>query len=132
MGEWDGSGVVRTPEQRKQLDYLFSLTYEELRSLAATVRRGDPSLTLNTTALVNEPWLKLASAPQFNSTSQLHFKRIAARAMRQLLVEAARRRSAGKRDAGCVVTTLDDVNEPIAKEAKELLALDSAWRSWRR
>jgi RNA polymerase sigma factor (TIGR02999 family) len=124
--EWDDNAVARMPEERKDLDYLFSLTYEELRRLAATVRRGDPSLTLNTTALVNEAWLKLASSPQFHSTSQLHFKRIAARAMRQLLVEAARRRSAGKRDGGGIVLPLDDSNEPVAKDAKELLALDSA------
>jgi hypothetical protein len=50
-----------------------SLTYEELRRLAASVHRNDPSLTLNTTALVNEAWLKLAASPAFTSLSQLHF-----------------------------------------------------------
>jgi len=54
------------------------------------VKRGDPSATLNPTALVNEAWLKLANSPHVASASCLHFKRIAARAMRQLLVEAAR------------------------------------------
>src|SRR5882724_2001398 len=82
---------------RAELDYLFSVTYEELRRLAASVRKGDPAATLNPTALVHEAWLKLAGSPRFGSTSQLHFKRIAARAMRQLLVESARRRQSRKR-----------------------------------
>ena len=79
--------------KRQALDQLFSVTYEELRRLASSVRRGDPSATLSPTALVNEAWLKLAKSPDVGATSRLHFKRIAARAMRQLLVEAARRRS---------------------------------------
>src|ERR1700674_2177668 len=83
-------GVPGTaPKERQALDQLFSLTSEELRRLASTVRRGDPSATLTPTALVNEAWLKLACSPRFNSMSRLHFKRIAARAMRQLLIEAA-------------------------------------------
>ena len=85
---------------RAKLDYLFSVTYEELRRLAASVKRADPSATLNPTTLVHEAWRTLASSPGFASTSRLHFKRIAARAMRQLLIEAARRRSsqeAGRR-----------------------------------
>jgi RNA polymerase sigma-70 factor, ECF subfamily len=115
-----------TPDERRNLDYLFSLTYEELRRLAARVRRGDPSVTLNTTALVNEAWLKLAGSPRFESTSQLHFKRIAARAMRQLLVEAARRRTAVKRGGGSsVVVALDVAGEAISS-AEELLSLDAA------
>src|SRR5271156_3697403 len=90
----------KTPEQRQELDYLFSVTYEELRRLASTVRRGDPSATLSPTALVNEAWIKLAGSPRFATASRLHFKRIAARAMRQLLIEAARRRNARKRGGG--------------------------------
>jgi RNA polymerase sigma factor (TIGR02999 family) len=124
--EWDVGQLAKTPEERKQLDYLFSLTYEELRRLASTVRRGDPSLTLNTTALVNEAWIKLARSPGFESMSQLHFKRIAARAMRQLLIEAARRRATDKRGAGALVIALDDVAGEIASDANDLLKLDAA------
>ena len=113
------------PAERHDIDYVFSLTYEELRRLAARVRLGDPSLTLNTTALVHEAWLKLAGSPRFASTSQLHFKRNAARAMRQLLVEAARRRTAGKRGGGAVVVALEDAGE-IVSNASDLLALDTA------
>ena len=111
---------------RRTLDELFSVTYEELRRLAASVRRDDPRASLSPTALVNEAWLKLASAPPFVLTSRLHFKRIAARAMRQVLIEAARRRNAHKRGQGAVVVTFDDALEPGASGADELLALDSA------
>ncbi len=121
------SGALgETPEERRELDYLFSLTYEELRRLASSVRRGDPSNTLNTTALVNEAWLKLAHSPRFASTSVLHFKRIAARAMRQLLIEAARRRTADKRGGGVVAITLDESAGELAAGDRELLALDGA------
>src|SRR5581483_8698897 len=109
-------------KNRQELDELFSITYEELRRLASTVRRGDPSATLNPTALVNEAWIKLARSPQFAKTSQLHFKRIAARAMRQILVEAARRRNARKRNDGAMLVTLDESLTAIACE-KELLDL---------
>ena len=86
-----------TAEERQSLDRLFSLTYEELRRLACSVKRGDPSVTLSPTALVNEAWVKLANSMPLAATSQLHFKRIAARAMRQVLIEAARRRNSHKR-----------------------------------
>jgi RNA polymerase sigma factor (TIGR02999 family) len=111
---------------RVELDALFSTAYEELRRLASTVKRADGSVTLNPTALVNEAWLKLASSPQFRATSQLHFKRIAARAMRQVLVEAARRRNSDKRggaDLGLV--TFHDSMAPVDCE-RQMLGLDSA------
>lgn len=115
------------PQERRALDDLFSVTYEELRRLASSVKRGDQSATLSPTALVNEAWLKLANSPRFASTSRLHFKRIAARAMRQVLVEAARRRNAGKRGGpDAVVVPLDDAREGEAWAGKDLLALDHA------
>jgi RNA polymerase sigma factor (TIGR02999 family) len=116
--------MTQQPE-RAELDYLFSVTYEELRRLASTVRRGDPSATLNPTALVNEAWLKLAGS-KVSNTSRLHFKRIAARAMRQVLVEAARRRNADKRGgAGANFITFDESHTVVACE-RELLGLDTA------
>lgn len=117
-----------TTEQRRALDHLFSVTYEELRRLASSVRRSHPNATLSPTTLVNEAWVKLANSPGFATTSHLHFKRIAARAMRQVLVEAARRRHAQKRGGGegVTVVTFDDSQEETASCGKELLALDSA------
>ena len=116
------------PEERRALDDLFSVTYEELRRLASSVKRNDPSATLNPTALVNEAWLKLASSPRLATTSRLHFKRIAARAMRQVLVEAARRRKAQKRGGGegSMVVTFDDALDETASCGENLLGLDSA------
>lgn len=114
------------PVDRGALDQLFSATYEELRRLASSVRRDDPAATLTPTALVNEAWLKLANSPHLGATSPLHFKRIAARAMRQVLVEAARRRKANKRGSGAALVTFDDALEQSATRAGELLDLDAA------
>lgn len=112
---------------RQALDALFHATYGELRRLAFTVRRGDPSATLNPTALVHEVWLKLAASPQITAASPLHFKRIAARAMRQVLVEAARRRKAVKRGGGeAIFVTFDERLHGSASTAEELLGLDAA------
>src|SRR5690349_16470109 len=130
-----GSGVPRIRDhtrlssespERGALDDLFSAAYEELRRLAATVRRDHPGATLSPTALVNEAWLKLAGSPAVARTSPLHFKRIAARAMRQVLVEAARRRLAQKRGgADAVFVTFDDsVADP--RWADDLIGLDAA------
>jgi RNA polymerase sigma factor (TIGR02999 family) len=104
------------------------LAYEELRRLASSVKRGDPSNTLSPTALVNEAWLKLAKQPGIAATSRLHFKRIAARAMRQLLVEAARRRNAHKRggQGEAVFVSFDDSLDRTAARQESLLALDTA------
>ena len=122
-----------TPEEsgvlagdRPALDHLFSVTYEELRRLAARVRQGDPSATLTPTALVNEAWIKLADTPGLGALSRLHFKRIAARAMRQVLIEAARRRNADKRGGGLAVITFDESLDQPVSGADELLALNDA------
>jgi RNA polymerase sigma factor (TIGR02999 family) len=111
---------------RRGLDELFSLTYEELRRLASSVRRDDARATLNPTALVNEAWVKLASSPPLGGLTRLHFKCLAARAMRQVLVDAARRRNAEKRGSGAAPITFDEELQQAAAEAEELLALDAA------
>jgi RNA polymerase sigma factor (TIGR02999 family) len=120
--------LATTPEERRALDQLFSLAYEELRRLASTLRRGDPNATLSPTTLVHEAWMKLANSPEVAKNSRLHFKRIAARAMRQLLVEAARRRNAHKRGGGegILMITFDESLEQAAQCGDELLALDAA------
>lgn len=128
--EFEGSAAVRseTPEQRRALDDLFSVTYEELRRLASSVGRYDPSATFTPTVLVNEAWLKLARSPEISALSQAHFKRIAARAMRQILVEAARRRHAQKRGGKDVVLLVADDESTLAVNGTgtDVLALDSA------
>lgn len=122
----EGDAGDTNAQAQSALNDLFSVAYEELRRLASSVRRSDPNATLSPTALVNEAWLKLANSPNFATTSRLHFKRIAARAMRQLLIDAARRRNSDKRGGDFAVVTFDESLEQTASCGKELLALDAA------
>jgi RNA polymerase sigma factor (TIGR02999 family) len=124
------AGVQRLDmhDDATELDELFSATYEELRRLASAVRRDDPSVTLNPTALVNEAYLKLAGSLHTPPASRLHFKRIAARAMRQVLVEAARRRGAVKRGGDVAIVTFDESLDGAGTLPDEVLALDGALR----
>ena len=122
----DGDELGVVVGDRQALDRLFSATYEELRRLASAVRRGDPGATLSPTGLVNEAWLKLSSSPPAGPVTRLHFKRIAARAMRQVLVEAARRRNAHKRGGGLAPITFDESFQSKPTGADEVLALDAA------
>ncbi|HWB95379.1 MAG TPA: ECF-type sigma factor, partial [Bryobacteraceae bacterium] len=120
------SRLGSTPPEKRALDDLFSVAYEELRRLASSVKRRDRSQTLNPTALVNEAWLKLAKSPGFETTSPLHFKRIAARAMRQVLVEAARRRNSDKRGGRDTIVALVDVPVESPMHGENLLAVEDA------
>ena len=117
---------MQRDDPARPLDDLFSVAYNELRRLASAIRRNDPNATMNPTALVNEAWLKLAHSPNLAATSPLHFKRIAARAMRQVLVEAARRRHSHKRGGGSVAYVgLEDLAADGGCE-EDLLRLDEA------
>jgi RNA polymerase sigma-70 factor, ECF subfamily len=114
--------------ERESFDELFSLVYEELRRLASGVLRRELNGKLTPTTLVHEVWIKLAHSPQIAGTSPLHFRRIAARAMRQVLVDAARRRHAARRQDGELLVTFDEFVPGMAKLAhpRDILALDSA------
>lgn len=123
----EGDDLGPQLKDRHVLDQLFSVTYEELRRLASSVRRSDPNASLSPTTLVNEAWLKLAGSALPLPTSRLHFKRIAARAMRQVLIEAARRRHARKRGGSDqVMVTFDEALHAGPSSAEELLALEDA------
>jgi len=113
---------------RESFDEQFSLVYEELRRLASGVLRQEQNGRLTPTTLVHEAWLKLAHSPQIADTSPLHFRRIAARAMRQVLVDAARRRNAGVRRDGEMMVTFDEFVPGTRSVAspRDILALDSA------
>ena len=105
---------------------LAPLVYDELRRIAAAyMRRERPGQTLQATALVHEAYLRLASAgtPWHDKR---HFVGIAARAMRQILVERARARGAQKRWAGLDRVTLTDALAAATSEAAMLPALDEA------
>jgi RNA polymerase sigma-70 factor, ECF subfamily len=104
----------------------FSLAYDELRRLAAGVRGQDPNQTLNPTALVHEAFIRLASIHHVAPESRLHFMMIAARAMRRVLVDAARQRHAGKRGGSSLLITLEDDVGGTPERSEEVLALDAA------
>ena len=105
---------------------LAPLVYDELRRLAAAyMRRERPGQTLQPTALVNEAYLRLAGAGTPWKDKQ-HFIGIAARSMRQILVERARARGAQKRWAGLDRVTLSDALAASTDPEGMLPALDEA------
>jgi RNA polymerase sigma factor (TIGR02999 family) len=98
-----------------QAEELLRLVYAELRSLAARQLRSERAgHTLQPTALVHEAYMRLARGPALEWQSRAHFFRIAARAMRQVLVDSARRRAAGRRGGAWRRVTL---NAEIADDA---------------
>lgn len=105
---------------------LFVLVYQELRRIARGQRRaaGNPA-TLDTTALVHEVYLKLHAAPEAAAVDRAHFLSLAARAMRQVLVDHARARSRLKRGGGLAITGLND-QIGVAADVIDLVALDAA------
>lgn len=115
-------------ERKQELNEVFSLVYEELKRLTHFIRRGNPGVTLSTTALVHEAWLKLQASKSLQFESEAHFKWIAARAVRQILLDAARRREAKKRGGAgeAILVTLDaSVGiKPACDE--EIIALETA------
>lgn len=124
IGQEHEPGELGEMPDQQSLNELFSATYEELRRLASLVSDGYPGSTLNPTALVNEAWLKLMNASHLKVKSELHFKRIAARAMRQVLVDTVRRRTTDKRGKDFILVSLDDPLEIPASSEGDLLKLD--------
>jgi RNA polymerase sigma factor (TIGR02999 family) len=111
---------------RAALDTLVPIVYRELRSIAAGFLRHERrEHTLQPTALVHEAYLRLAGQSDLHWEDRAHFVGIAARAMRWVLVDHARRRRVGKREGGLVRVTLDDEHYGKAPDV-EILALDDA------
>ncbi|HEX5061491.1 MAG TPA: ECF-type sigma factor [Kofleriaceae bacterium] len=110
---------------------LFVRVYDELRGMARGYLRGRPGHTLQPTALVHEAFLRMVRRPD-GFADRNHFIAVAATAMRQILVDHARRRAADKRGAGRTVVTLDDHagaaphahSDAGAGDVVDLLALD--------
>jgi len=113
------------------LNRVYDLVYGELRQIAAArLRQERDGHTLQPTALVNEAFLKLVDSPAAAVSDRKHFLGIAARAMRQVLVDHARRRDAVKRGDGVRAVTLTgqllSARGSEGLDAEELLALDAA------
>src|SRR4029453_4024587 len=106
---------------------LTPLVYEELRRLAHRCMEGQRSdHTLQTTALVNEAYLRLTDQTNPNWQSQTHFFAVAARAMRQILVSYARSNRAQKRGGGGARIELDEAAMLSPEQSKEIVDLHEA------
>ena len=106
---------------------LFAILYQELRRLARAQLRRRQSDTLATTGLVHEAFVKLADRTRLDLRDHGHFLALAARAMRQILVDHARKRLADKRGGAAVMGALEEAG--VAGDdmnAAELIALDDA------
>ncbi len=106
---------------------LVPIIYEELRRMARSqLAREHGFPTIQTTELVHEAYLRLADDARVTRKGRAYFYGSAARAMRQVLVDAARRRGTAKRGGGVAAVTLDEEHATVDAFADELLDLDDA------
>jgi RNA polymerase sigma factor (TIGR02999 family) len=126
-GDVTGLLVAWSEGSRQALDQLMPLVYDALRALAhRELRRERPDGTIGTTALVHEAYLRPVDQSRARIENRAHFFSLAARVMRRVLVDAARKRKAGKRGSGTPRLPLSDVGEPVAVPEGGLVALDEA------
>jgi len=120
LAEWSNGDSAALTE-------LTPLVYEELRRLAHHFMEGQRSdHTLQTTALVNEAYLRLADQTNPNWQSRAHFFAVAARAMRQIVVDYARSQQSQKRGGGLLRIELDEAAIVSPAESKEIVDLHEA------
>lgn len=109
------------------MDELFPIVYNELRGVARRQRRGGGAPeTLNTTAVVHEAYLKLIGSESAAPSDRVHFFALAAKAMRQILVDHARMHMAKKRGGGATHFELEERDLPVESRAAEILELERA------
>lgn len=111
------------------VDELFAQTYEDLRRLARARLRAAPRVTvLDTIALVNESWLRLSQAGRLRPNDHAHFIRYAARAMRSVIVDHARRRVAERRggDRARIELTTSIASDDTPAGGSEILDVHEA------
>jgi RNA polymerase sigma-70 factor (ECF subfamily) len=106
---------------------LTPLIYSELRRLARrSMRRENPQHTLETGALINEAYLRLADWKNARWENRAHFYGVASQIMRRVLVDYARSRSFQKRGGGARPVSIDEAIVPLPNQAPDVLALDEA------
>ena len=109
------------------LDRLVPLVHAELRRVARShIRREGPGHTLQATALVHEVYLRLVGLDRLTLNDRTHFFAVAAKLMRQILVDHARRKRADKRGGGATMMTLNDVAPASQASMVDVIALDQA------
>ncbi len=118
----DGRQIDR--EHKQALDDLFSVAYEELRRIAASIPHSGPNVNVSTQTLIHEAWLKLVNSSKLKLNSKLHFTCVAAKVMRQIVVDIARRRGAAKQAA--LFVTFDEALGVSVSRNRDVLALDEA------
>ena len=111
------------------LDHLTQLIYPELRRMARQyMGRERPTHTLQTSALINEAYLRLVDQQATHWHDRLHFFAVAAQIMRHILIDHARRRHFAKHGAGAPHVPLDETAVIYQERAAEFVALDDALR----
>jgi RNA polymerase sigma factor (TIGR02999 family) len=112
---------------RQAIDLVFNLVYAELHTAARRqLARARPGQTLDTTVLVHEAYLKLVDSAQANWADRSHFFAVAAKAMRQIIIDYARWATRKKRGGGIHRISLDGIDVADQERASELVALDAA------
>ena len=125
----DVTQILQAIEQgdARAADELLPLVYEELRKLAASrMAQEPPGQTLQPTALVHEAWLRLGGDENKRWNGRAHFFGAAAEAMRRILINVARRKSALRHGAGQKPLDIQDINMAAPAPDDQLLALDEA------
>ncbi|HEX4947250.1 MAG TPA: sigma-70 family RNA polymerase sigma factor [Blastocatellia bacterium] len=109
------------------LEELLPLVYDELHRLASAYLRGErPGHTLQTTALINEAYVRLAEWKTIEWKNRAHFVGVAANVMRRVLVDFARTRHYAKRGGSAQQVTLDEAKFAAPRRQTEIIALDDA------
>lgn len=113
------------------MDALIPIVYDELRRMASAQLRHESNATINTTGLVHEAFLKLVDHKSLGFECRAHFFGAAARAMRQVLVDRARKRRSLKRGEGHIPESIEMLNlqgrsVSVESASEELIALDEA------
>lgn len=127
MGEVTQLLFAARSGDRAALDRIVALVYDDLRRLARRqLQREYGERTLHPTSLVHEAYMKLAGSSAIPAENRAHFLAIAAHAMRQVLVDDARKRSAAKRGVGWERTTFSDQDWAADFKPDEILALNDA------
>ncbi|MFN7945462.1 MAG: sigma-70 family RNA polymerase sigma factor [Blastocatellia bacterium] len=112
------------------LQKLMPLVYDELRRLAHRYMGGErPGHTLQTTALVNEAYLRLIDSSRVRWQNRAHFYAVSAQLMRRILVDFARSRNYQKRGGGAIQVELDEAMVVAGEPGADLVALDDALQS---
>jgi RNA polymerase sigma factor (TIGR02999 family) len=112
---------------RPAVDRLFALLYEELRRVAHhQLDAGGRGATLNTTALINEAYLRMVDQTRASWEDRAHFFAYASRTMRTVIVDYARRRGARKRGGGMGRLSFQERDLPVEDQAEMIVAVDDA------